>query len=236
MALLGANNASWDSGDGTADAAPDAGQVVGKVLEVYGGVEAIRAVTSHRQEGMLVAVRGGGHGRLYRISDGPDRLSILVSYPDRNELRILSNGSAWRGPDASSLAEVGGPLKGAMVLQAARSWLPRLLDDHRDDVVLAGTADGRTALDVRIADDLVLRVIVEDSTGLIVRSESILRSAPGPVGFATDYSDFRMVSGVLFAFREETYASGYHTGSAVLESVELNPQGAQARLPVPKVP
>ena len=38
---------------------------------------------------------------------------------------------------------------------------------------------------------------------------------------------------VVFAFREETYASGVHTASLVLESVELNPEGARARLPVP---
>lgn len=212
----------------------DAGRLVSAVLDAYGGVTAIRGVSSYRQEGMMVAVQGGGHGQLYRISTGPEHLSILVAYPDRNELRILQDGAAWRGPDAASLSRVAGPLEGAMVLQAARSWLPRLLDDRRDEVVLAGSSGGRTALDVRITSDLVLRVIVDDATHLIVRSESILESAPGPVGFATDYSDFRMVDGVLFAFREETFASGFHTGSAVLGSVELNPKGQRALLPVPK--
>ena len=121
-----------------------------------------------------------------------------------------------------------------MVLQAARAHLPRLLDDYRDATVLEGSEEGRTALAVRIAEDLVLRVFVEDETGFILRTESVLESAPGPVGFATDYSDHRMVDGVLFAFREETYASGFHTGSTVLESVEVNPEGGRAKLPVPE--
>lgn len=222
--------------EGGAASAERARQVVERVLKAYGGADAIRRVNAHRQEGMLVAVRGALHGRLYRISTGEDRLSILVEYPDRSELRILEGAKAWRGPGAGALAEVGGPLRGAMVLQAARAWLPRLLDAHRSDVSVAGASDGRTVLDVRVADGLVLRVFVEDSTGFVVRSESILEAAPGAVGFATDYSDFREVGGVVFPFREETFASGFHTGSAVLQLVEVNPKGDRARLPVPRGP
>ena len=131
------------------------------------------------------------------------------------------------------LALVSGPLAGAMVLQAARSWLPQLLDDRRADATVAGSADGRTILAVRIGEGLMLRVFVEDATGLIVRSESVLEAAPASIGFATDYSDFRSVEGVVFPFREETFASGIHTGSTVLELVEVNPRGARATLPVP---
>lgn len=214
--------------------AADSEAVIERVMEAYGGVEAVRRIGSHRQEGMLVAVRGGLHGRLYRISTAPDRLSILVEYPSRAELRILEGDRAWRGPSATGLEPVQGPLRGAMVLQAARAWLPRLLDAHRSDVSVAGASDGRTVLDVRVADGLVLRVFVEDSTGLVVRSESILEAGPGSVGFATDYSDFREVDGLVFPFREETFASGFHTGSAVLELVEVNPKGDRARLPVPR--
>jgi hypothetical protein len=159
-----------------------------------------------------------------------------VEYPGRVELRLLEDGVAWRGPDPASLAEVTGPLRGAMVLQAARAYLPRLLDDNREATVAEASSDGHTVLAVRVAADLVLRVFVDDETGFIVRTESVLESAPGPVGFATDYSDHRTVDGVVFAFHEETFASGYHTGSTALESVEINPQGARAKLPVPGGP
>lgn len=219
-------------GHGNQDSDPSV--LIDRVLEAHGGAQAVRAVDSHRQEGMLVAVRGGAHGRLYRISEGPEKLSILIEYPGRAELRILEDDSAWRGPEPASLAEVTGPLRGAMVLQAARAYLPRLLDDMRAATTLEGREGGRTALLTRIAPDLLLRTFVQDESGLVVRTESVLVGAPGPVGFATDYSDHRSVDGVVFPFREETYASGYHTGSTVLESVELNPGGARARLPLPR--
>jgi hypothetical protein len=215
---------------------PDPTPVIDRVLEAYGGAEAVRAIGSHRQDGMLVAARGGSHGRVVRISQGPKKLSILVEYPDRAELRILEEGVALRGPTPAQLVEVSGPLQGAMVLQAARAHLPGLLDDLRGATALEEPVEGRTVLSVRISDDLVLRVFVDDETGYVVRTESVLESAPGPVGFATDYADFREVDGVVFPFREETFASGYHTASTVLESVDLNPEGARARLPVPRGP
>lgn len=212
-------------------AAPDPDSVINRVLEAHGGAEAIRAVDSHRQEGLLVT-QGGAHARLYRISRGPDRLSVLMEYSDRTEIRVLEDGSAWRGPASNALTEVEGPLQGAVVLQAARLWLPRYLDDHRSGVTIAGSAEGRTILAVTVGEGMDLRVFVDDETGLIVRSESLLTAAPTPIGFATDYSDYRRVSGVLFAFREETFASGFHTGSVALESVEVNPSGARATLPI----
>lgn len=208
--------------------------VIDRVLAAYGGLEVIRAVDSYRQEGLLVALQSGSHGRVYRIAAGPDRLSVLMEYPDRSEVRTLESGFARRGPAPAAVVEVSGMLAGAIVLQAARAWLPWILDDRRSDAVVVGSAEGRTILDLRIADNLMLRAFVDEETSLIVRSESVLESAPGTIGFATDYSDFRSVSGVLFAFREETFASGIHTGSTVIESVEVNPRGERARLPVPK--
>ncbi|MEN8168494.1 MAG: hypothetical protein ABFR65_13590, partial [Pseudomonadota bacterium] len=43
---------------------PDPDSIIDRVLETYGGAEAVRAVDSHRQEGMLVAVRGGAPGQV----------------------------------------------------------------------------------------------------------------------------------------------------------------------------
>jgi hypothetical protein len=213
----------------------DPGPVVDRVLEAYGGGDVVRSVDSYRQEGMLVTSRGAAHGQVYRISEGPSKLSILVDYPGRSEVRLLENGVAWRGTSPSSLTLVDGPLQGAMALQAARIALPRLLDELRAETTLAEPSEEGTAvLDIRVGEDLILRVYVEEATSLIVRTESLIESAPAMVGFATDYSDHRSVDGVVFAFREETYASGHRTATSIIESVELNPEGPRARLPIPQ--
>ena len=182
---------------------------------------------------MLVALNGGGHARVTRISNGIGSLSVLVDYTSRVELRIVEDGEGWRGPSPESLVAVQGPLLLAMVAQAARARLPRLLDDLRSQVRVEESAGGGSVLVVDLSDALALRLILDPDTHVITRTESVFVSMPGPFGFATDYSDHRTVDGVVFAFHEETYASGVHTASLVLESVELNPEGARARLPVP---
>jgi hypothetical protein len=213
----------------------DPGPVVDRVLEAYGGGDAVRSVDSYRQEGMLVTARGAAHGQVYRISEGASKLSVLVDYPGRSEVRLLEEDVAWRGTSPASLTPVEGPLQGAMALQAARIALPRLLDELRAETELAGPSDeGMAVLVVRVGQDLLLRVYVEEETNLIVRTESVIESAPAVVGFATNYSDHRSVDGVVFAFREETYASGRHTATSIIESVELNPEGPRARLPIPQ--
>jgi hypothetical protein len=205
---------------------------VDRVIEAYGGADAITAVESFRQEGMLVARNGGGHGQVVRISTGPATLSVLVEYPGRPEIRIVDGEAGWRGNTPQDLQEVRGPMHSAMVAQAARARIPRILVDLRDQVSEAEPHDGHPVLEVPVGEDVVLRMVVDPETWYVVRSESVLVGMPAPMGFATDYSDFRPVDGVVFAFREETYASGVHTASTVLGSVELNPRGGRARLPL----
>ncbi|MCL7959587.1 MAG: hypothetical protein M8861_05265 [marine benthic group bacterium] len=43
---------------------------------------------------------------------------------------------------------------------------------------------------------------------------------PGGLEFINEYSDFREVNGVLFAFMEVTYAQGQHTADVTLEEVK----------------
>jgi hypothetical protein len=205
--------------------------VLDRVIAAYGGPEAVLSVDSFREEGMLVARNGGGHGQVVRISGGAETLSIMVSYPDRTELRLLENGRGWRGPGPQDMAEVQGPLLMAMVAQAHRARVPRILLDARSQVTVETTDDGAPVLVLPVGDAMALRMYVDPETHYIVRSESVFLNAPGPLGFATDYSDFRRVGGVVFPFREETFASGVHTASTVLGSVELNPTGARALLP-----
>ena len=46
----------------------------------------------------------------------------------------------------------------------------------------------------------------------------------GETLFQTDYSDFRRVGHVMFAFHEETSASGQPTGTITIERIRLNPK------------
>lgn len=229
-----------------AETADSVDAVIDRILEAYGGADAVRAVTSLRQEGLVVTTGSQEHGSTVRIAHCPDRLSLVVQYPSRTEIRIVDDEGSWQGASPSSMTEVSGPMVSAMVLQAARTCLPGTLDAFRSSahIEAAAVAPGGvretfgalTVIALEVAPDLRLRVWVSDETGLVLRSESVLAMGTMTMTFASDYADFRPVDGVLFPFREEAFASGTHTATIRLDTVEVNPEGDRARLPLPRNP
>jgi hypothetical protein len=111
-----------------------------------------------------------------------------------------------------------------MILQAARLDLPLLLWRERARVVDRGEVvrDGARlrALAVPLPAGIELVAEIDPGTHRIVRSSGSVPLGGARVEFATAYSDFRVVDGVLFAFREESWASGRHTGATVLSRVQ----------------
>ena len=78
------------------------------------------------------------------------------------------------------------------------------------------------ALLVPMGGGIELTAFVDERSHRILRSEGSMPAGPmGRLEFWTNYSDFRRVKGVLFAFAEENFASGTRTGQTKLESIEV---------------
>jgi hypothetical protein len=198
--------------------------IVDRVLDAYGGRAALARVRAYRMEGTVASVMRGS-GALVRTFARPDRLRIALDYPNHPETRILDGGSGWRSDAKGNLAAADGFLLTSMVLQAARADLPWLLDERRATVKSLAPLDGGkiAGLEVPVGEGLTLTVYIDAATGRIVRSSGVL-DAPGmKTNFATDYSDFRTVDGVLFPFREANFASNQATGDTVVTRVTVNP-------------
>ena len=194
--------------------------VIDKVVAEYGGRKAFAAAHALRQKGR-VTTETRGSAALVREFSRPDRLRVELKYPGNTEVRLLDGGSAFREG-----RPVGGPMRDAMLLQAARLDLPALLDEARGRVGDLGVQQrggvALRALLVPLGFGLELTVFVDERSGRIRRSEgSVPAGAMGRVEFSTDYSDFRRAKGVLFAFTEENFASGTRTGQTQLETVEV---------------
>lgn len=217
-----------------ASAQESATALIDQALEAYGGAEHVRAVESLRQDGILIAMNGGGHGRVVRVASCPSDLSVLVEYPTRSEIRIIEGEQAWRGESPGGMVPVNGPLLGAMVLQASRTCLPMVLDAFRDAATVEEAGAEYDVVSLDVSEGMRLRVYLSSETHLALRSESLLDMGQMTMAFASDYADYQRVDGVLFPFREETFAQGVHTASVRLENMEVNPQGDRALLPVPK--
>jgi len=205
-----------------ASAAAPAGSLdalVARIAQAYGGEKALARIKAYREAGTLESRRGVA--RTVRVFAPPDRLRVEVAYPGGGgEVRVLAARRGWRNGE-----EVFGAPRDAMLLQAARLDLPGLLLRNRERLVDLGDIEreGRTlhGIGVPLGGGLNVAVSVDPQTARIVRSEGAL---PGPgmqIRFATEYSDFRVVRGVLFAFHEANFASGQHTGETRLEKIEL---------------
>ncbi len=214
-------------------AEPAAGQEVGplieRVLEAYGGRERLEQVHSYRFEATMAAIVQGQQASVARASRGHDSLAVEIQYPDRAELRMLEEGRGWRGASRESLQEVQGPMLNSMRTQAMRANVPWVLAELHDRVELIDTTADEYLLGVRLAGEAAIRFWVDAATDRVTRTEAVVGAGQTVMVFATDYSDFRDVEGVLFPFHEENWAQGTHTASVDVSSVRWNPSEEPGR-------
>jgi len=208
-------------------APPDPGlsALVAKVVEASGGRAALEKYPVVVQEGEVAAHEAADVGRLTRIYERPRRLRVTISYPGGPpEQRILDGSRAWR--DRREVT--GSPPQLAMVLQAARMDLPLSFAEAGDRLVDEGEVDrdGRRlrALTLRLGDGLSVTAEVDEATGRIERTVGRMPGGVGSLEFVTAFSDFRKISGVWVAFREETFVQGRRSGTTILRNVEFLPE------------
>jgi hypothetical protein len=209
-----------------AAARADAGPLIARVLAAYGGRAALERARVVREEGAVTSLMHAGPGRLVRLFRRPGSLRVEVAYPgDPPEVRVV----AGRHGDRDGVEVTGTPAHAAMVLQAARLALPLALAEPGARVADRGEVerDGKRlrALALALPGGLEVVAEVDPASHRILRSSGAMPVAGGGrIEFATLYSDFRTVGGVLFPFHEENWARGHHTGDTALERVELLPE------------
>jgi hypothetical protein len=226
-AVLVAVAAAQAAAAGSASPDTAAAALIERIIRAYGGQSKLDAVRAYRLEGRIVAVMQGREGPTVRLFARPNRLRVELHYANAPEMRILRGAQGWRGTPGA-VEPASGPMLDAMVLQAARAGVPWILMERRNDTHVIDPLDLRgrrlLGLEITLAPGLTLRVYVNPATNHVEMSQGILERGPMRTAFETMYEDFRSVDGVLFAFREENYASGQHTGYTAIEKVEWNPK------------
>jgi hypothetical protein len=192
--------------------------LVKKCLDAYGGPTALQTAARVRHDGTVTSrLHPGEEAPLVRVYDRVRGLRVEVAWKGGPEARLVTGGRGWREGQ-----EVDGPPLVAMLLQAARLDLPALLQAVRGRLVDRGTVkhEGTSlrALAIDLGDGLSVEADLDPATGRILRSRTASAGTP-PVEFVTTYSDFRVVDGVLVAFREGNWANGSTTGETVLSHV-----------------
>jgi len=206
-----------------AQTATQAASIVDSVLDAYGGEERLRSVQAYRLEASMIAHTRGHAASAVRISAGSKSLQVMITSPANTEIRIIDTGRGYSGSALDSLAQAEGPALAAMRLQAARANLPWILAAMRDAAAHVRTEGPYEVLELRLSETEALRLLVDTRTYFIVTTEAQVNAGPMDFLFRTEYSDFREVEGITFAFHEENYAAGAHTATTTVDAVQLNP-------------
>lgn len=193
-------------------------------VDAYGGEDALAGASRMIQTGTVSSImRSGATGKIVRLYERPIRLRVEIEYPgDESEVRILDGGRGWRNGVPAS-----GPMYQAMLLQTARLGLPAILLDFQASIQDLGEIERGgvrlRAVGLEFHQGLSVTAEIDPESGRIVRSAGTISGRDGrpALTFATEYSDFRDVDGVLVPFHEVNYAQGRRTGETWLESVEL---------------
>jgi hypothetical protein len=187
--------------------------VVGNVMKEYGGTTAWQKVTTIRETGNVVPTMRKGDGTTTRTWQKPDKLRVEIVYPTETEVRIVDGDHGTRnGKEAT-----GGGLD-AMKLQEARLELPLLLVAKQTSLHDLGMREGFRAIEIPMSASLTVTVDIDRKSWHIVRSTG----KTSGLEFIVDYSDFRRVDGLLFAFVEAGTAMGMPTAKTTLDAIVVN--------------
>ncbi len=182
--------------------------LVAKVVTAHGGAAAWQSVASFRETGTVIPAMRPSDGKLTREWQRPDKLRVEIVYPSNTEIRVVDGDHGTQnGKEATGMG------LDAMRLQAARLGLPLLLEQKKSSLRSAG----ENTIEIALAPQMTLTIEVDPKSGHIIRS---IGKAEG-IEFTTGYSDFRMVDGLLFAFREDNSAQSTKTGTNEIAKIEL---------------
>ena len=120
---------------------PNLEALLQQIIAEYGGEENLRKLDNHIQEWDVVALVGARHGTDTRRIRVPDQLKVEISYPDKQERRIVNGESGYFMHGNSPPRLASKPQKDAMRLQLMRHYSPLVLRGKLDSLSL-GKQDG----------------------------------------------------------------------------------------------
>ena len=195
-------------------------EVVDQLVINYGGEQNLQKLNGVRQSWKMHALTSNSEGHDNRKILLPDNLLVVLTYPNKTETRLISGDSGFRGYDGSKLRPANEMQRDAMRLQLMRLYTPLILrqklaqlqfsDDRKFCILSIETAGLR--VDYLVNKD---NWRIEKVAGTMSRNGSEMK-------FLTEYSDFRMVDGVLVHHHENKYAAGLNTAALDLLSIEMD--------------
>ncbi|HSM29159.1 MAG TPA: hypothetical protein VK854_00540, partial [Woeseiaceae bacterium] len=163
------------------------------MIAAYGGEENVRKLGSVVQEWDLLALTRNQQGSDRRSIHLPAQLKVELTYPDKQETRVLDGDSGYAVFGDSEPTAANAMQTDAMRLQLMRFYSPLTLREKIDSLELS-EGDGYLALTLR-EDGLKAEYFVDTETWHIVKVVGTLTINGATMQFVTEYSEFSKVDG-----------------------------------------
>jgi hypothetical protein len=199
---------------------PDLATVLDHLIRSYGGEENIRKLDNVYQEWRFVALRGNRHGIDVRSIRLPRQLRVELTYPDKQETRILNGDTSHVIFGDEPARTAGQHQRDAMRLQLMRLYTPLTLRDRIDSLTLI--LEGRNCALSLIENGLRADYLVNMDTWRIEKVVGTLTVNGAGMRFLTEYSDFEFHEGALIHRKENKFAGGVHTAVLQLHRITLD--------------
>jgi zinc protease len=213
-----------------AGSTPEGRALLARVVEAMGGAERLKAVKAVQQKASMKMKTPQGEM-------GIDAESLLV-FPDRQRQTLRTPMGEMTNVVSPQASFVSMPM-GTRDMPAAQR--DNALKELRTSPIALAQRAADPAVSVRDAgaekigevevlvlelgvDGSDVRWYVDPASGRILRSASRTMGPAGPAEQALDYSDWRMVEGVAFAFKRTIRRDGEEAGVVELIDVKLNPE------------
>jgi hypothetical protein len=187
------------------------------MMYTCGGETNLRKLDQVVREWSMVALMGVRHGRDGWSIRLPDQLSVELTYPRKEEIRILNGEAGYllfrgREPAPAKL-----PQPDATRVQLVRLYSPLALGHRMENNKL--TEEGVHLYLILLDSGLREEYVVNRENWRIGRVVGTLSAKGKDMNFLTEYSEFFVVEGVLMHHRENTYAGRVNTAILGLHKV-----------------
>lgn len=182
-------------------------KIISGVLKAYGGIEAIKKITSVTAKGQIIDFLNGTEGDYSRYFEHQEKLRIEIMPDQGGEVRILNGTKGFQmGPNG--FIETSHAMLQSMIYQYSYLNLPMGFTENSNQISYEAPE---------------LHVYIDDKTRLIVKvSAGFNMGMAGLSELATEYHDYRPVEGVMFPFSLVNYAGTTKLSEITLKEIVVN--------------
>jgi len=194
--------------------------VLDQLINTYGGEKNLRRMDSMIQEWDMTALMGNRQGTDTRYVRAPDQLRVDLNYPKKSETRVLNSETAFVLFEGTEPKEVSGMQRDAMRLQLMRLYSPLMLRNKIESVSL--TEEGGLLALSLVENGVHVHYMINKENWHIEKVAGSLLMNGNEIQFLTEYSDFKVIEGILVHQKENKFAAGMNTAVLQLRKITFD--------------